>query len=171
MLCKQPFKIKVSPEHGTLLPEASEDFGGSDPNYAFQLAAGKAVPALRPGQGLKGSTAATVTILKAGTEPWHIQLAGKPVYLRADKKYFVELALKQVGAKTKSGNRPLVTWVEPDTWVAVSVESLQLTDEYQVFTLPIMSPPKDGRFYLTVDMGLLDESSTVSVDYVKVYQL
>lgn len=172
MLCKQPYKvtnfIDLSPTRSVLLPEASEDFEGAHSKYAFQVAAGKASPTVKPGQGTKGSNAASVSIIKGGTEAWHIQLAGRPVPLYANKKYVVELAMKQERASSRPANRALVTWVQPETWVAVSVESVQLSSEYQVFTLP-MVPPKDGKFYLTVDMGLLEGS--VLIDYIKVYQL
>lgn len=122
-----------------------------------------------------GAYGAAITINTPGTAPWHVQLAGPYVPLRSNKTYTIQLALKQKLNSTVSGgsqqvNAVNVNWVQPDVWVPTAVATVKPTAEYDTYTLPATSPPKDGLYYLTVDMGTVAAGTTLFFDNIKVFE-
>jgi hypothetical protein len=181
LLCQQdawvvPESVKVE---GVLRADTSTSFEEGSPTlFKPQIMtpfADASVILQQTGAAAKsGATGAAITVNKAGSYPWHVQLAGPAVRLQASKSYTVQLAMKQVvplGADA-SHQRNVVTvnWIQPEVYTATAVGAIQPTGSYEVHTLRPVSPPQDGLFYLTVDMGTLAAGTTLFVDDLIVYE-
>jgi hypothetical protein len=118
-----------------------------------------------------GSFGAAVTVNTPSDQPWHVQLAGPAVPLDASKSYTVQISLRQFGSSNSNkGNVLQFNWVQPEVWIPTALSSIQPTASYATYTLPPMSPPSSGLFYLTVDMGSVAAGTTLYFDDIKVYE-
>lgn len=118
-----------------------------------------------------GASGAAVTVNTPSDQPWHVQLAGPAVPLDASKSYTVQISLRQFGSSNSNkGNVLQVNWVQPEVWIPTALSSIQPTASYTTYTLPAMSPPSSGLFYLTVDMGSVAAGTTLYFDDIRVFE-
>ena len=180
LVCQQdtwvvPESVKVE---GVLRADTSTSFElGSPalfrPQVTTQFADASVVLQQTGAAAKTGATGAAITVNKAGSQPWHVQLAGPAVRLQASKSYIVQLAMKQMVPSAAGATQPnvvTVNWIQPEVWTATAVGAVQPTSSYEVYTLPAVSPPLDGLFYLTVDMGTVAAGTTLFVDDLNVYE-
>lgn len=121
---------------------------------------------------LNGTYGAAVTVTQPGSQTWDIQLAGPGVPLNATKSYTVQLAMKQSGGgSAAASNWVKVTWIDYVTFIAASVNTIVPGAGYMTYTLPPMSPPKGGQYYLTIDFGTAAAGTTIFVDTIKVFEV
>lgn len=113
---------------------------------------------------------AVITVIQQGTEPWHIQLLGQPIRLNASATYIVQLTVKQSAGSNPASNWFRVTWIGAETYKAASVNTVLPTTSLVTYTLPTMSPPRSGQYYLTIDCGWMATGTTLYIDDVSVFE-